>query len=598
MIALILLLPLIVAILLLSIFKADERAKYIAIAGSLAGLLMLPFIDYGIYKIPWFSVSGYAFGLSIMVTSINFILLAIVLLISPIVLLYSFGFMDNHSEDARFYIELLAFEAAMLAFAMSGDLLLLFISWEFLSVISYLLIGFWNHKDSAVRSARKAITIILIGDIALLASIVMLWNISGSLEIITVFSKISTYSSSDLGIVASLLAIAVFTKSSQFPFHEWLPDAMDAPTPVSAFLHSTTIVKAGVFAAILFLPLFAATNTAISILLPISIVTIILSTLNALKETHIKRVLAYSTVQEIGLMLFGISIGAVYASLYFFIVQSFSKALLFFSSGVVMKTTETEDITETSGLRSNRIILITTLIAVLSLAGFFPLSGFFSNLLFGYFLTANMVAYAAITLVSLLTSFYIFRWFIFTLREPANKSVEMNYILQPRSMILSMVLILLPLLASPLAYLYLAGFLKGGTSPYPNLFSIPDASSGIMVQNAVIETLFVAAGLLASILVYRFRRSIKSTSLSNILYNGRIVRILYLGMARAVCDLSEGAVLFEAYLNRFIDYLGASLSRYLNSVRRLSSGSINAFALVISACLLALILYLYLMGIY
>ena len=266
MFALVLVVPLLVA--MLAMFAVDQsKVKYVALAGSLLCVAVLPLASHGTGTITLFQLGSFSFQIITMLYNINLLLVMIILFIAPLIILYSFGFMDTPSEQRRFYLELIAFDAAMLAFAVSGNFILLFIAWELLSITSYLLIGFWHARERASRAARKAITVILIGDVCLLGSIAIFWGLFNTLSFAPIISSISTVDQVQLSEAVALLIIAVFTKSAQIPFPEWLTDAMEGPTPVSAFLHSTTMVKAGVFLVIILLPIFIVTRTTLIITL-------------------------------------------------------------------------------------------------------------------------------------------------------------------------------------------------------------------------------------------------------------------------------------------------------------------------------------------
>lgn len=593
MLPLIILLPLLIALLLIALVRNSGYAGRIALLGSIASLLLLRFVGYGVYSVGWLGFGGYLFGITVMVAPINLLLLFIVLLIAPIIFLYSMGFMNIRSEQKRFYIEMLAFEMSMLAFAMSGSFITLFISWEFLSVTSYLLIGFWNGRERATRAARKAITIVIIGDLALLASIVIIWSAFGSLEFLTIFSG-SNAGTPALYAAAILLAIAILTKSAQFPFQEWLPDAMEGPTPVSAFLHSTTMVKAGVFAAVILLPIFAETHTT-SLLSVSSLITVVLATMNALKETHIKRVIAYSTVQELGLMLLAISNGAVLAAMYFFFAQSFYKALLFFGAGAAMNATGTEDLGETSGMWNNRLIYVSTAFGVLSLAGFVPFAGFFADLGIGSSLLGNTAIYAVISFIGLLTSFYIFRWFFLNTKVQRNYKIGINYQTQPRSMTYSMALLAALTLAASAFFFFMPKFLGGGTRYY--LTSLLNGTLRIDAVDASVVMTVAVIGAALSYLVYKKGESInRYRALGSVIYNSAMVNEAYIVFSKLVYEVAEGAALFDLYLNDFFDDFGKAFLRSGYAIRRASVGDINAYALLLSAVLLIMLAYAYLAG--
>lgn len=597
MIALILLLPVFIAYILTAVLPNGPRIKYFAIIGTLASLVLLPFIGYGNYSARWFAVGGYGFDLSVSVAPLNYMLLAIILIIAPFVFLYSFGYISARNEQKRFYLEMLGFELSMLAFAMSGGLLLLFISWEFLSFTSYLLIGFWYGRAAPPRAARKAFTIVLMGDLALLGAIVILWNIFGSLSFSTIALAATPIGQAYSYFVAAavLLIIAIFTKSAQFPFHEWLPDAMEGPTPVSAFLHSSTMVKAGVFASILLLPVFIATHTT-SILFYGSAITVALSTFNAMKETHIKKVIAYSTIQELGLMIFAISGGAVLAGIYFFLAQSFYKALLFFSSGLIMDASETEDITKAYGLSYNKLIYFSTAFGVLSLAGFLPFDGFFSSASISSSFSSNLVVYVAVTATSLLTSFYIFRWFLLGSRPTKNERIKVSYAHQPRSMVYSVVAMAPLPLAASIVFFYLKGFLVSST-PYYLYGYLASSAIHILPADAILETAVILAGAAISFEAIRRNASLRNRPLYYLVYSRIVFDAAYTHFARFVYDISEGVALFDLYVSDAFDSVGKAVLRSGYALRRLSSGSINLYALALSIGILLIIAYAYLTGI-
>ena len=299
MLAILIIVPLVAAALLaLLMRKLNSRlVGYVALAASIITLLLI----FGAYlnqpqiqSINWFSVGGYLLQISTVIAPLNMILLLIVGIMTPIIITYSIGFMHVRSEQSRYYFELCLFAAAMMLFAISADFVTMFIAWELLGITSYLLIGFWHHNYGAAGAARKAITTILIGDMMMLAAILIIWSTYGTFSFSVILQQAGFHSAA-MSAALALIMLAAFTKSAQFPFHEWLPDAMKCLAPVSAFLHSSTMVKAGVFIVAVLLPLFAAYNM-LHILLIFGIITAVLGITNALAETNIKRMLAYSTL--------------------------------------------------------------------------------------------------------------------------------------------------------------------------------------------------------------------------------------------------------------------------------------------------------------
>ncbi len=583
MLALFIIIPLLIALLGVAVLP-DSYSKAIALAGSVAGLAMLPFVQSGTYTMPWFSSAGFLFGITTSVGVLNIILLVMILSIAPLVLLYSFGFMDTQSQQRRFYIEMLAFEAAMVLFAVSGNFITMFIAWEFLSLTSYLLIGFWSDHSRANRAARKAITIVFLGDVAILSAIIIIAVAFHSLEFSSVLAAMPLHPQAALA-AAVLLAFAALTKSAQFPFQEWLTDAMEGPAPVSAFLHSTTMVKAGVFLIIILLPLFEATGIA-AVLSVVSLVTVAIATANALKERHVKKIIAYSTIQELGLMIFAVSSGAVLAGVFLFFAHSFYKALLFFSSGAMMKATGKEDITEISGLRKNNVLYIATLFGVLSIMGFVPFDGFFANSMLGSAFSANLLYYIILNAFGILTSFYMFRWLLFTSKKENSPDTGIMYTALPRSMVLSAMALGVAALLASFVVPYFSAI--SPALPYSYLASAYSFSvDGIVVIAAA------AIGMAAGYIALRKNIAIKSAALNALLYNKWIFNRFYEYSAAFVCGIGDGAEFLEQKISSF--YRGIAMSVYDSAgfIRKVSYGSINLYVLTLATAVVIAVVLIY-----
>ncbi len=590
---LLVLLPLVIGLAAVALLKVRMKSGYIAAMASFVGLALLFLVQQGTQTINWFSAGSFAFPLTVTIAPLNFILLGIVFFVGGIIYLYSTSFMDTLSEQKRFYAEMLGFQLSMAVFAMSGNFIILFIAWEFLSLFSYLLIGFWHRRESADRAARLAITTVLIGDLALLASIVILWNVFGTFDFAAILSAIPSHISLTLYGAVALLVLAIFTKSAQFPFQEWLPEAMEGPTPVSAFLHSTTMVKAGVFVAIILFPLISAAGL-LRIMLVFGIITAAIATLNAAKETQIKRVIAYSTVQELSLMLVAIGSGAIIAAIYFFIVQSFYKALLFFVSGAVMKATKEDQLERTSGLNANGLLYLSALFGVLSVAGIIPFSGFFAAAGIGNSLLSNIAVYAIVSVIGLGTSFFIFRWFFLVSKPDKSARSLLRYKALPKPMIYTTLALAVLALTGSAIFFYITGFL-GGSSLY--LKSSSPLSVGIL--DILDVTLLAAVGALISYLLYKSAASGRAVkrrggALNSIAYSHRIFIFLNNASARFLYEVSDGVAAFDAYLNEALDFFGHGTVVLSNGLRRISVGGINAYALIFAIALLVVLVYAYL----
>lgn len=591
MLALIVILPLLLGIAAVSFIKDISKIKYVAIAAGALALMLVPLVSYGTTSIKWFNVGSFGINLTIAVTPLNFLLLSVVALIGLLVLVYSSGYIKSAFDQRRFYVEMLAFEAAMATFAVSGNFIVLFIAWEFLSLTSYLLIGFLYYKNSANRAARKALTIIFIGDLALIASIALFWNSFGTIEFAQIIAMAQTaHVTAALYSGSLLLLFAVLTKSAQFPFHEWLIDAMEGPTPVSAYLHSSTMVKAGVFTVMLLYPLFRI-GVVGDLLFASSVITLVLSTLAATREMHIKKVIAYSTIQELSIMMLVLSVGAILPAIFFFFVQSFYKALLFFSSGVAMEASGKENINEIYGLNTNRMLYVSTLFGVLSLAGFIPFSGFFANEEISVAI-GNEYVHLLLAGISLLTSFYIVRWFSYLSRSgKKSPALEGNYVSVSKNMVYPIVVLAALTLVVSVLFFSIAGFLGyGGKLAYLSLSgSMPFSATDSLIYLAII-----AIGAALSYFTY-YKNSIKvgAGPIGRVVYTGPIVNLFYDLVAVITAGFSAGVFEFDQRLNSFYDWIGSLVLGAGREFRKASVGSINYYTVIFIIGLLIMLASFY-----
>ncbi|MGE6517146.1 Na+/H+ antiporter subunit A [Lysinibacillus sphaericus] len=321
--------------------------------------------------------------------------------VGSLVILYSIFYLSTKESLHHFYCYLLLFMGAMLGVVFSDNLMVLYTFWELTSVSSFLLIAFWHHRKASRAGARKAMTITVFGGLAMLAGFLMLYVSSGTFSIREIVANVEVIREHTLFVPALLLIlIGAFTKSAQFPFHIWLPDAMEAPTPVSAYLHSATMVKAGIYIVARFSPVFGGEAVWFWLVSGIGLVTLFWGSFNAVRQTDLKALLAYSTVSQLGLImsLFGLgSVGhyfgyaessilytqASFAALFHLINHSTFKGALFMMVGIVDHEVGTRDIRRLGGLMA--LMPVTFTIAVIggfSMAGLPPFNGFLSKEMF------------------------------------------------------------------------------------------------------------------------------------------------------------------------------------------------------------------------
>ncbi|HWH06034.1 MAG TPA: NADH-quinone oxidoreductase subunit L, partial [Gaiellaceae bacterium] len=363
------------------------------------------------------NTGSFEVGLSLILDPLSATMMLIVSGVGGLIVLYSVGYMDGDDEERRYFAYMALFVFAMLLLVQAGNFLLLLVGWGLVGLASYLLIGFWHERPEAVAAAKKAFVMNAFGDATMaLALFVIVWQ-TGSLGFAEAFAGTEEMSSLALTLVALGLLGGAVAKSAQLPLHTWLPDAMEGPTPVSALIHAATMVTAGVYLIVRAHPIFEAAPAVQDLAAGLGAVTLLVAGLVALVQTDIKRVIAYSTMSQIGYMFLAAGIGAYGFAMFHLMTHAFFKALLFMAAGVVIHHLAGEqDIRRMGGLR--RLMPFTFaafLVGSLALVGLPPLSGFFSKdgILasaleagtFGY------VLFAAGLVGTLLTGLYTFRLF-------------------------------------------------------------------------------------------------------------------------------------------------------------------------------------------
>ena len=366
------------------------RGAFISIAAIFLGFLLFwpvlaDMLDKGAasFSITWLTVGDTRLTWGVTVDRISTTMLGLVTFVALLVQVYSIGYMKGDPRLGWYFAVHGLFAGAMLALVLADNLLFLYVAWELVGLGSYLLIGFWFERRSATEAAKKAFITTRIGDVGLLVGIILLFTETSTFDISTIFHVAQQGDISDGVLTAAslLIFLGAMGKSAQFPFHVWLPDAMEGPTPVSALIHAATMVAAGVYLVARMMPLFELAPAVLLVVATIGLVTFVLAGGLALVATDIKRVLAYSTVSHLGLMMLSLGALGVAAALFHLVAHGLSKALLFLGAGSVMHGTNGEtDIRKMGGLRKRMpITAVTFVIGAASLAGVVPLAGFFSK---------------------------------------------------------------------------------------------------------------------------------------------------------------------------------------------------------------------------
>lgn len=330
----------------------------------------------------WLSATNPAWFLGLAVDHLSWVMLVLVTVIGTLITVYSIGYMHGDPRFSRFFAYLSLFCAAMLGLVMANHFVLLYACWELVGLCSYLLISFWFEKPEAARAGRKAFLTTRVGDAGLLIGILALWMTAGQLHLGRLEEIRTFFVLRDqtwwLTLISLLIFLGAVGKSAQIPLHVWLPDAMEGPTPVSALIHAATMVAAGVYLVARTLPLF--TPESLRLVMWIGLATHLFAGTVALTVTDIKRVLAYSTISQLGLMMTALGLGAASSAMFHLSTHAFFKALLFMAAGSVIHATHRQDVRELGGLgRRLPWTRALFLIAALSMGGFPLLSGFWSK---------------------------------------------------------------------------------------------------------------------------------------------------------------------------------------------------------------------------
>jgi NADH-quinone oxidoreductase subunit L len=354
-------------------------------------------------------------SVGVMVDDISMAMLLLVTLVSLLVQLYSWAYLHDEPRTSlgRYYAYHSLFAFSMLGLVLSPSFLQMFIFWELVGLCSYLLIGFWYDRPAAARAAVKAFWITKLGDVGFVAGIVVLWNLTGTFDFWTLFTmgSMGTLPVDSLALPMFLIYLGAVGKSAQFPLHIWLPDAMEGPTPVSALIHAATMVTAGVFLVTRAFPLFRLAPDVLTLIVWIGCFTALLAASMACVEGDIKRVLAYSTVSQLGYMMTAAGAGSPEAGFLHLLAHGVFKALLFLGAGVVIHVFHTNDVFRMGGLRRHPVLWLPFVIATLALAGVWPLPGFFTKeaILTDVLEVGRVGPFAALAFTAFLTSFYMFR---------------------------------------------------------------------------------------------------------------------------------------------------------------------------------------------
>jgi len=522
-----------------------------------AAAMLLVQMPHAVVEARWFTIGQTPIEFGILLDGKTIIMGGVVALITFLIQLYSVWYMKTDPGKGRFFAFLAFFEWSMLAFVFASSLLQTFIFWELVGLASFLLIGFWYEKPSAVAAAKKAFLMTRIGDVGLFIGLILLFRATNTLDltqILGIFAPEGAPASiapDRVELIALLLFVGVIGKSAQFPLHTWLPDAMEGPTPVSALLHSATMVAAGVFLVARLHPLFLDAPATMNLIVAVATFTALLSSTMAMVARDMKRILAFSSISQLGFMLMGLGAGSLFAGFFHLTTHAFFKALLFMTAGSYIHCAHSNDIVAIGRAGAARKLPVTTfglLAGGLALAGIPPLAGFFSKEqiigAMGHYPLFKTGAYVA----AFLTAYYTFRMIFLIMRPNVDSAIESEaphaeeHHAPHETWFLRVPILVLSLLAIG------TGFLGGRIGHALGIEHVHEASIGAMAPAIIIALTGVVlawldfgrrgarqVGFIAS--VPAIQKILENRWYIDAVYNATIVR-LAVGVARA-CFTTE-----------------------------------------------------------
>ena len=417
-----------ISIILKGSYRVSGFITVISVALSLilSIVSLIHLMQEGIQKIDsfgWLVMGESTVTAGFLFDPLTAMMLVVVNGVSLMIQIYSIGYMASDKGYSRYFSFMALFTFSMLGLVLSKNLIHLFVFWELVGISSYLLIGFWFQKNSAVIAAKKAFLMTRIGDFGLMIGILIIYSKGQQyLDIPTLYEGVSSgeFQGSGSLILCLLVFLGAVGKSAQFPLHSWLPDAMEGPTPVSALLHSATMVTAGVFLIGRLFPLFESSSTAMVVIAVVGGFTAVFAATMGIVSNDIKRVLAYSTISQLGYMVLALGLGFYSAAFFHLFTHAWFKSLLFLSAGSVSHATGTFNMKFMGGLRKYMpVTYVLTLLGALSLIGIFPFSGFWSKdeILGNIYLmnsSVSMTLYVLANLGVFLTALYMTRLILMT----------------------------------------------------------------------------------------------------------------------------------------------------------------------------------------
>ncbi len=563
----------------------------------------------------WIAAGSLNVSLSFLVDPLSAIMLLIVTGIGFLIHVYSIGYMKHDAGFAKFFAFLNLFVFFMLLLVLGSNYVVMFIGWEGVGLCSYLLIGFWFKNKEFASAGKKAFIMNRIGDLSFLIAVFLIFNTFGTLEFTGVFSQAAgmTMGDTTLLLVTLLLFVAATGKSAQLPLFTWLPDAMAGPTPVSALIHAATMVTAGIYMIARSNILFTLSPITLQVVAAIGICTALLAAASAITQNDIKKVLAYSTVSQLGYMFLGLGVGAFTGAFFHVITHAFFKALLFLGAGsVIHAMSDEQDMRNMGGLKKHLpVTYATMLVATIAIAGIPPLSGFFSkDEILAHAFADNKLLWALGFIGALFTAFYMFRMLSLTFFGKFRGTTEQASHLHESPATMTVPLVILAVLSAVGGVLNVPSALGGGHALAD--FLAPVFADSTSVTGAfhldhsteyVLMTVSAVGAIVMAVIAYR-QYAVKGTvpeaddaprgPLAKLSYHKFYVDELY--DAVVVRPLNALSVFFYRIIDRagidgLVNGLGKRVGESGHGIRLLQTGNVGSYIFMMVIAVMALLAY-------
>jgi len=561
----------------------------------------------------WFGAGSLKISFSFLVDQLSSLMLLIITGVGFLIHLYSVGYMHDDKGYGKFFAYLNLFVFFMLLLVLGSNYLVMFIGWEGVGLCSYLLIGFWYTNPSYADAAKKAFIMNRIGDLGFLIGIFLIFNTFGSIAYADVFGKAATMHSGDgpFVLITLLLFVGAIGKSAQLPLFTWLPDAMAGPTPVSALIHAATMVTAGVYMIARSNILFTLAPDTMEVVAIVGLATALFAALIALTQTDIKKVLAYSTVSQLGYMFLGLGVGAYTGAFFHLLTHAFFKALLFLGAGSVIHAVSGEqDMRKMGGLKGKLpITFVTMLIGTLAISGIPPFAGFFSKDEILYYTSLHSpIMYWIGVITAMLTSFYMFRLMFLTFWGKFRGTHEQEHHLHESPLSMTIPLIVLAILSAIGGFIGLPESLGGHNWLEHWLRPLISPTPGGLVYDGVsaerlMMGISVSVALIA--LIYAYIKYVKKAhvpvadteerpALANLSYNKFYIDEIYDALIRKPLDALSGffyKVVDKLGIDGLVNGLGKGTIETSKGLRLLQTGNVGFYIFMMVVGIIALLLY-------